>query len=430
MLKWLKKVALLLVFLFGASLTYRLLPIIREKDTYLSLLDQKLFAKKALQPLPDWAETQIHEDLKLFKEKKISLKALDTTFEMVNKKAEGHTSLLRYRILNNKLYKFIPSKVKYSDGNDPIEKALRTLTLLTDLPNIDFIICPMDGIPEPYMPVDFTLADDPENQAPILGKAKIQGAATNHVVLIPDQFSLSDDWYGTIQEILKANPHFSWNAKKGGAFWRGTLTDMGTPNEKFTENYRLSPRFLISQMSKQAPDLVDAGIVYFGKIYEKSLLKEEVVKEGASKRHHLLYKYLPVLDGHMCTYPGFQWRLLSNSVTLKQTSNQIQWFYSALKPFEHYIPIKNDISDLVEKIEWAKNHEERVLKVIDNAQNFALQNLMMEDNYLYLAAVLKKYASLQDSFLKEPQKDRRFVCIQYPKQFKFLHFLSKKWERL
>ncbi len=65
----------------------------------------------------------------------------------------------------------------------------------------------------------------------------------------------------------------------------------------------------------------------------------------------------------MCTYCGYQWRLLSNSLALKQESDEIQWFYIALKPYEHYIPIKNDMSDLLEIIEWARKNDDKCKKI-------------------------------------------------------------------
>lgn len=32
----------------------------------------------------------------------------------------------------------------------------------------------------------------------------------------------------------------------------------------------------------------------------------------------------------------------------------------AVRPWEHYIPIKMDLSDLAEKLEWARTHDEEL----------------------------------------------------------------------
>ena len=124
-------------------------------------------------------------------------------------------------------------------------------------------------------------------------------------------------------------------------------------------------------------------------------------------------KYLPVLDGHMCTYPGFQWRLLSGSVCLKQESDQTQWFYYALKPFVHYIPIKNDMSDLLEKVAWARAHDAEARAIGEAGKAFALENLMQEDVYYYLHLALTKYAKLQAIDFQRLKKDTEKDVLKY-----------------
>ena len=42
---------------------------------------------------------------------------------------------------------------------------------------------------------------------------------------------------------------------------------------------------------------------------------------------------------------------------------------------EHYIPIKKDLSDLIDKIKWANDHPEEVKNITENAFNFSMQNL-------------------------------------------------------
>ena len=45
---------------------------------------------------------------------------------------------------------------------------------------------------------------------------------------------------------------------------------------------------------------------------------------------------------------------------LKQDSPYYEHFYKSLEPGKHYIPFKRDLSDLKEKILWAKKHDEEV----------------------------------------------------------------------
>jgi hypothetical protein len=57
------------------------------------------------------------------------------------------------------------------------------------------------------------------------------------------------------------------------------------------------------------------------------------------------------IDGNANSWDGLFWKLLSNSVVLKVESNNSQWYYSQLKPWHHFVPVKADLSDLVEKVE-------------------------------------------------------------------------------
>lgn len=44
----------------------------------------------------------------------------------------------------------------------------------------------------------------------------------------------------------------------------------------------------------------------------------------------------------------------------KHDSIYYEHFYKQLQPWVHYIPFKADLSDLLEKIQWARDHDEEV----------------------------------------------------------------------
>lgn len=410
---------------FGIPIGYKLFPYVHEKESYRSALDcHKLQAKKP----PRWMLEQIEEDFSNFEVSNIYPRAVEKTFEKIRKETADKEGFYHYRIIDNKLYKFVPEEKAFSSTDSPFEKALKTLLIYIQVPNIDFILCTMDGMPEPYMPKDFYLME--EDQAPILAQAKLEDK--KYIILIPDQFSLQDSWKNIAHEILHANHEISWEEKKSLAVWRGGLTDIGVTNDTIVPNLASCPRFILCKKSLFYPDVIDAGFNWVDQVMEEILQKEKVCKNTLSPKEHLYYKYLPVLDGHMCTYPGYQWRLLSNSICLKQESNQVQWFYKALQPYEHYIPVANDLSDIEDKIAWAKQHDEDLQKISSQARKFAKENLLLEDNYLYLSLVLKRYAALQSGkkeIKRDTKKDPRWKCIQYRKRlslYKSIHRIKEK----
>lgn len=348
------------------------------------------FKKKIRCAPPRWMQEQMNRDLSA---QKISLKALEATQQAIAKRNIIPTN--RYRIVNQRLYRYFdPTLAQIQDRwNDeeraPItwfEDGIKTLLELTPLPNLDFIVTHEDGTKEP-----FYLVESPELQAPVLGWAKLK--STPFLILIPDWRSLSFWWNDDIRKLNEGKSFqrapVPWEEKKDIAFWRGALTEA-------------IHRLKISSFSLEFPALVDAGI-------SAGLDSSDPHwKPSASYEEHLQYKYLPVLDGIMCSYPGYQWRLLSDSVCFKQESDQIQWFYGALNPYEHYVPIQNDLSNLIDQIIWAQTHDDQCKQIALNATDFALKNLMFDDIYCYLYHVLVSYSRLQDVDLK---KDWNVTCF-------------------
>lgn len=390
MKKWfcLLGVAFVLAFIFCFA-TYRLEGRYLRPTGYVSCFKRnngyyyRQFARKIRAVAPLWMQRQIAQDLTL---ERVTLPALEATQRVIAKNSVHTTN--RYRIVNRRLYRYVdPVSARIQEGwnaerrapVDWFEKGLKTLIELTSLPNLDFIVAHEDGTREPFYQVE-----DRDLQAPVLGWAKLQ--STPFLVLIPDWRSLSFWWHDDIRKLREGKNFrgrkFAWGEKKGIAFWRGALTES-------------MHRLKMASLSVEFPSLIDAGI-------SAGLGSSDLRwKPPASYAEHLQYKYLPVLDGIMCSYPGYQWRLLSDAVVFKQESDQIQWFYGALSPYEHYVPIKNDLSDVIDQVVWAQAHDDACRQIASNATEFALKNLMFDDVYCYLYHVLIAYSRLQDMSLEK-----------------------------
>lgn len=408
------------------------LPIERQRECYKSFFPKESFQERLKKPAAQWMLDQLDRDLSPFSEKKITSESVSKTYARIYEKIGPKHDYYHFRILDNKLYKYVPDGVPFSDTDTATEKAYKTLLMYSKVPDCDFVLAAMDGVPESYVPADFYLTEDPNDQAPVLAQARREPMATRYTVLVPDQLCLSEGWYRASQEILAANARFSWDQKAPIAIWRGGLSDAGEPTDgRIASNYSTTPRYALCKIGVEHPECVDAGFSTLDSAEMVEIAKQlGFCKPSLSKEGHLFGKYLPVLDGHMCTYPGYQWRLLSNSVCLKQESDQIQWFYRALIPFVHYIPVKNDMSDLVEQINWAKEHDAEVAEMANQARKFALENLLYEDVYFYLHLALSKYSKLQNidfkQLKKETKADPHWKCIQYRKRLS----LEKSFNRL
>lgn len=331
---------------------------------------------------PQWAKEQITADLYPFREKGISQESLDETFQKIR---EQNISAYRYRIVDGNIYR---QPEHDHSGRAPIyDKMLKRIQKAKKIPDVDFIICLMDGVPEVYVPDRFWVT---ENQAPLLCWAKKKDAPS--LVLVPDFLVTRESgWHRDLNDVNEKYRTIPWEEREERAFWRGAASD-----KIYTaQNYREKPRFRISLLSHEHPDVVDAGFCRAPEEVNQILSDLKLLLGNTPVTGHLSYKYLPVLDGWMCTFPGFQWRLLSGSLTLKQESDEVQYFYGAVKPYVHYVPVKNNMDDLLDKITWAKEHDAECRIMAEKAREFALQNLMPNQIYAYLYWVLNEYASLQ-----------------------------------
>lgn len=412
--------------ILALSLLWRSRPVMGKSESYNAFFPKEKFLARISSPVPDWVIRQL--ELDFTETLPITADRVQKVYETIAKKVPSDCCC-HYRIIDNQLYKY-SEKEGYLASRDTLnEKALKTLLTQINVPDVDFILIPMDGIPEKHMPPDFYLMANFQDQVPILGNAKLKEPKTRSVVLIPNLVVLSESWYNIANEILSISGQIPWKEKKGRAFWRGGTSDISVLDRN-TLDFPKTPRWNLCTLSQKAPEYIDARFYTADSpALFQAVEKEHLFAPFVSKKEHLQYKYLPDLDGHMCSSPGLLWRLLSDSLTLKQQSDQIQWFHGALVPYRHYLPIANDMSDLIEKIKWAETHETEVLDMITNAQDFVLDHLMYEDCYRYLYLVLQKYASYQTidfkTLKKQTLQDPHWVNIQYRKRGHFYKMMQR-----
>lgn len=85
----------------------------------------------------------------------------------------------------------------------------------------------------------------------------------------------------------------------------------------------------------------------------------------------------------------FPYLLAGDSLVFKQESSFYEHFYKKLEPNLHYISFKRDLSDLLEKLKWAKDNDKKGKEIMENGQKFALENLMPQHIYCYHVSLFK-----------------------------------------
>lgn len=108
----------------------------------------------------------------------------------------------------------------------------------------------------------------------------------------------------------------------------------------------------------------------------------------------LVKKYSMLIDIEGEGYSGRVKHLLwSHRPLLLQDRPHKEYFYEYLKEWEHYIPVKRDLSDLVEKTQWCLNNNSEALKIAENAHQFAKTYLTREACYAQWNKIITKHIS-------------------------------------
>lgn len=106
---------------------------------------------------------------------------------------------------------------------------------------------------------------------------------------------------------------------------------------------------------------------------------------------HLNYKFIMALEGNDVA-SNLKWISSSNSVAVMPRPSYETWFMEGrLIPDHHYIEIKPDYSDLVERLEYFIAHPDEAEAISRNAKEYVAQFLDPEREKLISLMVLDKY---------------------------------------
>ena len=177
-------------------------------------------------------------------------------------------------------------------------------------------------------------------------------------LLVPDPYFLSSRGYAEMRAPAAAA--LPWAQRRPVALWRGAATGYRTAGGILD-----LPRLKLCAMSAhgQAAAYIDAGITGLAQVRspaESAQLKlAGAVRDFVPPVRFQDWKYHIDIDGNTNSWPGLFQKLLSGSVVLKVESGgpYRQWYYDRLKPFEHFIPVRNDMADLVHKIRVLRGND-------------------------------------------------------------------------
>eukprot|EP01039_Chlorochromonas_danica_P002692 gene2692-2942_t len=204
-----------------------------------------------------------------------------------------------------------------------------------------------------------------------------------------------------------------WEKKVNTAFFRGTATGGGVSTETNQRLHIAQVSYdwsLLPDLNGSKPNTVpylDAKITGWN-LRDKKISSTPMTFvhsrsfpfEGDRKKNFVeiykqsTYKYLLYVEGHCaaCRY-GFMMQL--GSVILKVESACVadsMWYFPLLKPYVDHVPVKADLSDLQQVLEWCHSHDVECRQIAERAREIYRRYISREGIMDYLQTVCREIA--------------------------------------
>ncbi len=297
----------------------------------------------------------------------VSRSDVDDTYQRIK-----HLKIHRVIIQNGKLIEPTLRNSLQSPRLFKLACFFRQILPFVSIPNLSFLICLEDLLQE----------------APILQSVKIPFFVIAKPKINPQGCLFPHTEWMAYWELIhhqlnRMERKIPWEQRKKELFWRGATSGYGYHKQQ-------APRPKIVQAAQNFPEDMN---VYFSAVVQNNRLSDmdRYMRPTLPPWKQVAYRYLLALDGN--SFPSsFQWQLGSGSLVFKQTSPYDEWYYPSLQPFVHFIPVEPDGSDLMEKKQWADDHEEAGRQIAQNGKRFADTHLSPEGIIRYAVSTLQKYA--------------------------------------
>jgi len=162
-----------------------------------------------------------------------------------------------------------------------------------------------------------------------------------------------------------------WEKRKPIAFWRGSCSGGGMESARCRTvgkliDYEHADVKCLSRYGwdhgKNIPDNYFGNEVHYTE-YEK-------------------YKFVLIIDGNVIA-SSHMWSFAIGAVPIL-ISNGTCWFSKFLKPYENYIPINYDLSNLKETIDWLLKNDDKAKQIAENALRFSMDYFSSEFQKKYI----------------------------------------------
>ncbi|CAJ1368843.1 unnamed protein product, partial [Effrenium voratum] len=351
---------------------------------------------------PAWMKKQIDQDFRQWQDQVFSGESL-TEQEAQWSDSGTSAELCRFSIRKSGIFHCDFGVSRFYSLLNTMLIALHILHVMFGLPEMDFLVHTSEyyGVGSPV-----------NLSVPVLVQAQPAGCRG---ILIPWWAFLQWDWTRRYRDRLEEAASKPWPERRETLFWRGSDTGCLAPSNDSTSScglrctewtpstWPLFPRSKLVLASSLFPGRIDALFTKdtvhrdCQEVYATSgLWIDQIIAPEA----HVHHKYLAYADGSSFS-DRLYWLLLTGSLVFKamlsappcaaETSSRLHvWLDGGLLPWDHYVPVREDLADLLDRLDWAKQNDEQSARIAAEAGKFARSSLTLEGSLLYLYQVLSR----------------------------------------
>lgn len=195
------------------------------------------------------------------------------------------------------------------------------------------------------------------------------------VRLLPDPYFHRSRGFAKLRDLVAERQLAPWRKRGRTVFWRGTATGL-----LGAEGYRALPRVRLAAICStlrrtdvrlyDVPEQVRSH--HDPAIVAAELRRAGLMGDFVPMRVFAEHRYTIDIDGNANAWSLFEKMLLGLCI-LKVETPWRQWFYDRIAPWEHFVPVRADLSDLAERIEWCFLHDDAAAGIAAAAQRLALE---------------------------------------------------------
>lgn len=205
-----------------------------------------------------------------------------------------------------------------------------------------------------------------------------------------------DGGFSRWDETVKRYAHddIPWDRKQDRAVFRGgNRPSMYFRNKSDADSHCHDVgRTRLQYLSHQQPDVLDVSIGgTCGGVHS--------VLDRLEPRQHHRYKYIVYAEGNCMWADRSRTQVFGPSTIIKQETPCGQFFEPLMRPNTHYIATDFFFSDTVDKVMWARQHDEVARNIVKDANEFANNFLTLRGIEAYVEVLLEEYSKL----LVEPE---------------------------